>query len=136
MDGREVLAGFLIEVDRIEESLDLLEENATSALGTINFVWTLADLAFAASRINAHETATALSSLARLECRRSGHSPPSLSERLNSVESEAQTKLSVEELRQAVARGELLNPTDLTEVISELRSQLTKGHHPTRPFAG
>ena len=136
MDGREVLAGFLIEVDRIEESLDLLEENATSALGTINFVWTLADLAFAASRINAHETATALSSLARLECRRSGHSPPSLSERLNSVESEAQTKLSVEELRQAVARGELLNPTDLTEVISELRSQLAKGRHPTQPLTG
>jgi len=125
MDGREVLAGFLIEVDRIEESLDLLKENATSALGTINFVWTLADLAFAASRIGAHETAMALSSLTRLDCRQSGHSPPRLSERLDRVESGAQANLSVEEVRQAIERGEQLDPSDLTEIISELRSRLT-----------
>lgn len=134
IDTRQTLAELLIEVGRFTEVLDLLEENLAVIEGTTSLVATLADLASAASRIGDHETAAALSNMVRKVRSRSGHSSPGLSERLDGVESDAQTSLSAQEIKQAVERGEQLDLSDLTDVIAELRTRLTGSHFPTKSF--
>lgn len=126
LEGREILAGLLLEEGRPGEALYLLEESLAAVYGTTSLIGTVVGLASTASRIGAHQTAVGLSALARQHSMRSGHSGPGLMERLNSIESEAKASLSADGFQNAVARGERLDPTDLTEVMYELRRYLGK----------
>ena len=130
LDGREALAGLLVEEGRLTEALDLIEQNLAAVHRTTSLVGTLVDLACAASRIGAHQNALGLSDLARRLSIQSGHSQHGDVEQLNSVESEAKARLSAKEFQQAVARGKLLDTTDLAEVTRELRSRLTNDSLP------
>lgn len=132
LEGREILAGLLVEEGRLGEALDLLKESLAAVYGTTNLIGTFVGLASTASRIGDHQTAVGLSVLARQHSSRSGHSVPGVMERLETIESEAKASLSADGFQKAVARGRRLDPTDLTEVICELRRHLANDGLPNQ----